>query len=166
LLLQKANLLISLFPQQLAKYFGVEVTGVCSTANLELVQSLGADKVIDYNQEDFTKSGQTYDIIFDAVAKNSFSRCKGSLNQKGVYLSTVGSFPLILQMLWTSKIGSKKAIFMMAPYRAEDIIFLKELIEAGKVKSVIDRCYPLEQIAEAYRYAEKGHAKGKVVITI
>jgi len=157
---------VGTFAVQLAKYFGVEVTGVCSTTNLELVQSLGADKVIDYNQEDFTKSGQTYDIIFDAVAKNSFSRCKGSLNQKGVYLSTVGSFPLILQMLWTSKIGSKKAIFMMAPYRAEDIIFLKELIEAGKVKSVIDRCYPLEQIAEAYRYAEKGHAKGKVVITL
>ena len=157
---------VGTFAVQLAKYFGVEVTGVCSTTNLELVQSLGADKVIDYNQEDFTKSGQTYDIIFDAVAKNSFSRCKGSLNQKGVYLSTVLSFPLLLQMLWTSKIGTKKAIFMMAPYHAEDLIFLKELIEAGKVKSVIDRCYPLSQIVKAYRYAEKGHAKGKVVITL
>jgi len=157
---------VGTFAVQLAKYFGAEVTGVCSTTNLELVQSLGADKVIDYNQEDFTKSGETYDIIFDAVAKKSFSRCKGSLNQKGVYLSTVLSFPLILQMLWTSKIGSKKAIFMMAPYRAEDLIFLKELIEAGKVKSVIDRCYPLEQITEAYRYAEEGHARGKVVITV
>ena len=157
---------VGTFAVQLAKYFGVEVTGVCSTTNLELVQSLGADKVIDYTKEDFTKSGQTYDIIFDAVAKNSFPRCKGSLNQKGVYLCTVGSPQIFLQMLWTSKIGSKKAIFMMAPYRAEDLISLKELIEAGKVKTVIDRCYPLEQIVEAYRYAEKGHAKGKVVITL
>jgi NADPH:quinone reductase-like Zn-dependent oxidoreductase len=157
---------VGTFAVQLAKYFGAEVTGVCSTTNLELVQSLGADKVIDYNQEDFTKSGQTYDIIFDAVAKGSFSRCKGSLNQKGVYLSTVLSFPLILQMFWTSKIGSKKAIFMMSAYRAEDLIFLKELVEADKMRTVIDRCYPLEQIAEAYRYAEKGHAKGKVIITI
>ncbi|MFC1875383.1 NAD(P)-dependent alcohol dehydrogenase [Chloroflexota bacterium] len=157
---------VGTFAVQLAKYFGAEVTGVCSTTNLELVKSLGADKVIDYKQEDFTKSGQTYDIIFDAVAKSSFLRCKGSLNQKGVYLSTVLSAPLILQMLWTSKIGTKKAIFLMAPYRAEDLIFLKELIEAGKMRTVIDRCYPLGQIIKAYRYAEKGHAKGKVVVTI
>ena len=131
-----------------------------------MVQSLGADKVIDYTQEDFTKSGQTYDIIFDAVAKNSFSHCKGALNNKGIYLTTGITLPLLLQMLWTSKIGSKKAIFMMAPYHAEDLIFLKELIEAGKVKSVIDRSYPLSDTAEAHRYAEKGHAKGKVVITL
>jgi NADPH:quinone reductase-like Zn-dependent oxidoreductase len=155
---------------QLAKYFGAEVTGVCSTTNLELVQSLGADKVIDYTQEDFTRSGHTYDIIFDAVGKNSFSNCRGSLNQEGVYLSTVATLPLFLQMLWTSRIGSKKAIFMLAKGSAtedqEDLILLKDLIEAGKVKSVIDRSYPLSQTAEAHRYAQKGHAKGKVVITV
>jgi len=154
------------FAVQLAKYFGAEVTGVCSTTNLEMVQSLGADKVIDYTKEDFTKNGQTYDIIFDAVGKSSFSKCKSSLNRNGIYLSTVATIPLLLQMLWTSMIGSKKAIFMWAPYRIEDLIFLKGLIEAGKVKSVIDRCYPLSQTAEAHRYAEKGHAKGKVVITL
>jgi NADPH:quinone reductase-like Zn-dependent oxidoreductase len=157
---------VGTFAVQLAKYFGAEVTGVCSTTNLELVQSLGADKVIDYTKEDFTKSGQTYDIILDAVAKNSFSRCKGSLNQKGVYLSTVLSLPLILQMLWTSRMGTKKAIFMMSQNRAEDLNFLKELIEAEKVRAVIDRRYSLSEIAEAHRYVEKGHAKGKVVITL
>ncbi|GAH66461.1 unnamed protein product, partial [marine sediment metagenome] len=154
------------FAVQLAKYFGADVTGVCSTTNLELVQSLGADRVIDYTREDFTKDGQTYDIIFDTVGKRSFSKCKSSLNRNGIYLSTVATIPLLLQMLWTSMIGSKKAIFMIAPYRIEDLIFLKELIEVGKVKSVIDRCYPLEQTAEAHRYVEKGHAKGKVIITL
>ena len=157
---------IGTFAVQLAKYFGAEVTGVCSTTNLELVQSLGADKVIDYTKEDFTKNGQTYDIIFDAVGKNSFSHCKSSLNQKGIYLSTILTFPLLLQMLWTSKIGSKKAKFMKAILRTGELIFLKDLIEAGKIKTVIDRRYPLSQTAEAHRYAEKGHAKGKVVITL
>jgi len=157
---------VGTFAVQLAKYFGTEVTAVCSTTNLELVKSLGADKVIDYTREDFTKTGQTYDIIFDAVGKNSFSHCKGSLKQKGVYLSTLPTLPLLLQMLWTSKIGSKKAIYMDAIDTKEDLIFLKELIEAGKIKSVIDRRYPLEQTAEAHRYAEKGHKKGNVVITV
>jgi NADPH:quinone reductase-like Zn-dependent oxidoreductase len=156
---------------QIAKHFGAEVTGVCSTANLELVKSLGADKVIDYTQEDFTKTGQTYDIIFDAVSKSSFSRCKGSLTQEGLYLSTVVELPILLQMLWTSKIGSKKAIFSATGLRPvpERLIFLKELkelIETGKIKSVIDRRYSLEQIAEAHRYVEKGHKKGNVVITV
>ena len=154
------------FAVQLAKYFGAEVAGVCSTTNLELVQSIGADRVIDYTKEDFTEEGQTYDIIYDAVGKSSFSKCKSALSQKGIYLSTVATIQLFLQMLWTSMIGSKKAIFMMSPYRIEDLIFLRELIEAGKVKSVIDRCYPLSQTAEAHRYAEEGHAKGKVVITL
>ena len=154
------------FAVQLAKYFGAEVTGVCSTTNLELVQSLGADKAIDYTKEDFSKTGQTYDIIFDAVGKNSFSNCKKSLNEKGIYLSTVATLPIILQMLWTSKVGSKKAIYTMPPLRTEDLIFLRDTIEAEKVKSVIDRCYPLSQTAEAHMYAEKGHAKGKVVITV
>jgi NADPH:quinone reductase-like Zn-dependent oxidoreductase len=156
---------------QLAKYFGAEVTGVCSTANLELVKSLGADKVIDYTKEDFTQTGQTWDIIFDTVSKSSFSRCKGSLTQKGLYLSTVLELPILLQMLWTSKLGSKKAIFSATGLRPvpERLSFLKELIglfEAGKLKPVIDRRYPLEQIAQAHRYVDKGHKKGNVVITV
>jgi NADPH:quinone reductase-like Zn-dependent oxidoreductase len=151
---------------QLAKYFGAEVTGVCSTANLELVKSLGADKVIDYTKEDFTKSGQTYDIIFDTVAKTSFSRCKSSLKQRGVYLKT---FPTLANL--TSKMGSKRAMFATVGLRpssekTKDLIFIKELIEAGKFRSVIDRRYPLEQIAEAHRYVDKGHKKGSVVITV
>ncbi|GAI23313.1 unnamed protein product, partial [marine sediment metagenome] len=161
---------VGTFAVQLAKYFGAEVTRVCSTTNLESVKSLGADKVIDYTKEDFAKSGQTYDIIFDAVGKSSFSRCKNSLNQKGFFISLparlVQLVPLLLQMLWTSKIGSKRAIMAIATNSAEDLIFLKELIEAGKIKSVIDRRCPLEQIAEAHRYVEKGHKKGNVVITV
>ncbi len=151
---------------QVAKYIGAEVTGVCSTTNLELVKSLGADKVIDYTQEDLTKSGETYDIIFDTVGKSSFSHCKDSLKKEGVYLSTLPTLPLLFQMLWTSKLGSKKAIYGIAPERTEDLILLKELIEAGKIKPVIDRLYPLEQIAEAHSYVEKGHKKGNVVITL
>jgi len=154
---------VGTFAVQLAKYFGAEVTGVCSTTNLKLVKSLGADKVIDYTKEDFAKSGETYDIIFDTVIKTSFSRCKSSLKQRGLYL-TVG-WPL-LQALWTSMIGSKKVIFGIAPNRTEDVIFLKELIEEGKLKSVIDRCYSLEQTAEAHRYVDKGHKIGNVVITV
>ncbi len=156
---------------QIARYFGAEVTGVCSTTNLELVKSLGADQVIDYTQEDFTKSGQTWDVIFDAENKSSFSRCKGSLTQKGVYLKTFPGLTILLQMLWTSKIGSKKAKFSATGLRPvpERLIFLKELIElieAGKLKAVIDRTYTLEQIVEAHRYVETGHKKGNVVITV
>jgi len=157
---------VGTFAIQLAKYFGAEVTGVCSTTNLELVQSLGADKIIDYTKEDFTKSGQTYDIIFDAVGKRTFSECKSSLNNKGVYLSTVATIPLLMQMLWTSMVGSKKAKFAISPLANKDLVFLKDIIEAGKMRTVIDRRYPLSQTAEAHRYAEKGHAKGKVVITV
>ena len=151
---------------QLAKYFGAEVTGVCSTANLELVKSLGADKVIDYTKEDFTKSGETYDIIFDTVSKSSFFRCKGSLKRNGRYLLTVGGLRHYVLTLWTSMAGSKRLIYGMSIEKNEALVFLKELIEAGKIKPVIDRCYPLEQIAEAHRYVEKGHKKGNVVITV
>ncbi|MFS1512451.1 NAD(P)-dependent alcohol dehydrogenase [Chengkuizengella sp. SCS-71B] len=156
---------------QLAKYFGAEVTGVCSTSNLELVKSLGADQVIDYTKEDFTKTGQTYDIIFDTVGKSSFARCKNSLKQQGIYLTTVPSIAINLQMLWTSKIGNKKAKIAFTGLRpssekTKDLLFLKELIEAEKITSVIDRRYSLEQIAEAHRYVETGHKRGNVAITL
>jgi NADPH:quinone reductase-like Zn-dependent oxidoreductase len=153
---------------QLAKYFGAEVTGVCSSANVDLVKSLGVDTVIDYTQEDFTQSGETWDVIFDAVGKLSYSRCQGSLTQRGVYLSTALTLAILFQMLWTSKIGSKKAIFATTglTQSKEKMKFLTELIEAGKLKTVIDRCYPLEEIAEAHRYVEKGHKTGDVVITV
>jgi len=153
---------VGTFAVQLARYFGAEVTGVCSTTNLEMVKSLGADKVIDYTKEDFTKSGQTYDVIFDTVLKTSFSYCKSSLKQRGVYLTV--DFPL-LQALWTSIVGRRKVVFGIAN-RIEDLTFLRELIEAGKIKPVIDRRYPLEKIAEAHRYVDKGHKKGNVVITV
>ncbi len=156
---------------QLAKYYGAEVTGVCSTTNLEWVKSLGADQVIDYTQEDFTKNGKTYDIIFDTVGKRSFSACKGSLTDEGVYLATVPTPAMMIQALWTAKNGSKKVKFVAAGLRparqkVQDLVFLTELIEAGKIKPVIDRLYPLEQTAEAHRYVEQGHKKGNVVITV
>jgi NADPH:quinone reductase-like Zn-dependent oxidoreductase len=153
---------VGTFAVQLAKYFGAEVTGVCSANNIGMVKSLGAEKVIDYTKDDFSKSGQTYDIIFDAVMKTSFSHCKNSLTQNGVFITV--DWPLFTA-LRTSIIGSRKVVFGIAN-RIEDLIFLKELIEMGKLKSVIDRCYPLEQTAEAHRYAEKGHKKGNVVIAL
>jgi NADPH:quinone reductase-like Zn-dependent oxidoreductase len=162
---------VGTFAVQLARHFGAEVTGVCSTTNLELVKSLGAHQVIDYTKEDFTKSGQTYDVIFDTVGKLSFSRCKDSLKQRGVYLATVPTLELFPQILWTSIRAGKKAKFSATGLRSanekkRDLLFLKELLEAGKIKAVIDRRYPLEQTAEAHRYVEKGHKKGNVVITV
>ena len=152
---------------QLARHhFGAEVTGVCSTTNLELVKSLGAEKVIDYTKEDFTKNGETYDVIFDTVGKTTFSGCKGSLKEKGIYLLGVAGLSQFVQMLWASMIGSKKVITGVPTDKMEDLIFLKQLIEAGELKSVIDRSYPLEQMVEAHRYVDKGHKKGNVVITV
>jgi NADPH:quinone reductase-like Zn-dependent oxidoreductase len=151
---------------QLANYFGAEVTGVCSTANVELVKSLGADRVIDYTKEDFTQNGQTYDIIYETVGKSSFSHSISSLKEEGTYLAGSPAMSSMAKMTWTSRRSSKKVLFGPVFGRKEDLIFLKELCEAGKIKPVIDRTYPLEQIAEAHRYAEKGHKKGNVVITV
>jgi len=151
---------------QLAKHFGAEVTGVCGTPRLELVKCLGADHVIDYTKGDFTQNGETYDLIFDILGKSSFSRCKNSLKPNGRYLLASFKMKQLFQMLWTSMLGSKKVICAIAPGSTTDLISVKELIEAGKIKAVIDRCYPLEQAAEAHRYVDKGHKKGNVVITL
>ena len=157
---------VGTYAVQLAKYYGAEVTGVCSTANLEMVKSLGADFTVNYTQEDFTGDNKTYDIIFDVVNKFSFSRCKNSLNQQGIYLVTFPSFRFLMQMLWSSIIGQKKAKSGEASEKSEDLVFLKELIEDGKLQPVIDKRYPLEQIVDAHRYVEQGHKKGNVVITV
>ena len=146
---------------QLAKYFGAEVIGVCSTANLDLVKSLGADKVIDYTKEDFTSSGP-YDLIYHTVGKLSFSRGVKALKKGGVYVSAL----LLAPSLRRLRAGGRKVIGGIAKVKVEDMVFLKELVEAGKLRPVIDRRYTLEQIAEAHRYAERGHKKGNVVVTL
>lgn len=157
---------VGTYAVQLARYFGAEVTGVCSAANLELVRSLGADKVIDYTGEDFTNNGEVYDLIFDTVGKTTFSGVRGSLGKEGVYLAGAGGPGTFLQMLWTAVRGGKKVVAGNAPSRREDLLFLKELVEAGEIKPTIDRRYPLEEIVEAHRYVDKGHKKGNVMITV
>ena len=157
---------VGTFAVQLAKYFGAEVTGVCSTTKLELVRSLGADKLIDYTKEDFTKSGETYDIIFDTVGKSPFSGSKRSLKKEGLYIHTTFGLPRLFRILWLNMTSSKKAIIGLLEEKIEELIFLKELIEAGKLTSVIDKIYPLELTAEAHRYVETGQKKGQVVITV
>jgi NADPH:quinone reductase-like Zn-dependent oxidoreductase len=150
---------------QLAKHFGAHVTAVCNTKNVELVRSLGADEVIDYLQEDFTRNGETYDVIFDAVGKHSFRRCKGSLAAGGVYLPTDGFANLALWFLH-KRVGDKKVVFELPPrMRKEDVVFLKELIEAGE-RPVIDRAYPLEEAVEAHRYVDTQQKVGNVVLTM
>ncbi len=151
---------------QLAKYFDANVTAVCNTKNVELVRSLGADEVVDYTQEDFTKNGQTYDVIFDAVGKHSFRRCRGSLKRGGVYVATDGLQNLLLA-LWPARIRDKRVLFPIPPrYTKKDVLFLKELIEAGKYRAVIDRCYLLEQVVDATRYVETQQKTGNVVLTV
>lgn len=165
-LINGASGALGTYAVQLAKHFGAEVDAVCSTKNVELVKSLGADRVIDYTREDFTKNGETYDIIFDTVGKTSFSKCKNSLKEKGAYLTTVAGIPQFARMTANSVGGGKKLIGGMAPMRKDDLLFLKELIEAEEIRSVIDRTYPLEQLAAAHRYVETGHKRGSVVITV
>jgi len=151
---------------QLARYFGADITAVCNTKNLKLVRSLGADMVIDYTKEDFTKNGQTYHVIFDAVGKHSFRRSKGSLEPGGLYLPTDGFENLVLA-LWTPRFGGKKVVFQIPPRQTkQDVLLLKELVEAGKFRPVIDRTYPLEDVIEATRYVETEQKTGNVVLTI
>jgi len=156
---------IGTFAIQLAKYFGAEVTAVDSTAKLDMLRSIGADQVIDYTQEDFTEKGEIYDVIFDVVGKISFSRSDKALKQNGTYL-LANPMSQMVGGLWTNLTSSKKVIMEAASGTIEDLVFLRELIEAGKIKSVIDRTYPLAQIAEAHSYVETGQKKGNVVITV
>ena len=158
---------IGTFAVQLAKYFGAEVTAVDSKEKLEMLLSIGADHVIDYTQEDFTKNGEIYDIVFDVVGKISFLRSKKSLKETGFYLLANPGLLQMVQGRWTSMTSSKKVIFGATSFEGtEHLFFLKKLIEEGKVISVIDRRYPLEQIAEAHRYVDTGQKAGNVVITV
>jgi len=153
---------------QLARYFEADVTAVCNTKNVELVRSLGADVVVDYLQEDFTKNGKTYDVIFDAVGKHSFRRCRRSLKPGGIYIETDLGFmwhvPLLA--LLTRRVGSKRVKLGITKYTKADVLFLKDLVEAGKYRAVIDRSYPLEDVVEATRYVETGQKTGNVVLTV
>jgi NADPH:quinone reductase-like Zn-dependent oxidoreductase len=151
---------------QLARHFGAEVTGVCSTANLALVKSLGAHRVIDYTREDFTKSGDTYDVIVDTAGTARFSRSRNSLKQGGRLLLVLGGLPSLLQIPWVAMTGNRRIIAGAASGSGKDLQFLAGLAEAGQFKPVIDRCYPFEQITEAHRYVDTGRKKGNVVVTL
>ena len=151
---------------QLAKHFRAEVTAVCNTKNLGLVKALGADSAIDYTREDFTQNGQTYDVIMDAVGKHSFRRAKGSLKPGGYYLATDGLENLLLSF-WTARFGDKKVIFKIPPrYSKQDVVLLKELVEAGEFKPVVDRSYAMQDVVEASRYVETEQKTGNVILTI
>ncbi|GAB4447570.1 MAG: NAD(P)-dependent alcohol dehydrogenase [Anaerolineae bacterium] len=151
---------------QIAKDFGAEVTGLAGSRRLEFVKSLGADKVIDYTKEDFTQNGETYDLIFDVLGRGSFARSKGSLAPNGRYVLASFKMKQLLQMVWTKFSGSRKVICSLSPQSVEDLRTLKEMIEAGKIKAVVDREFPLEQTAEAHRYVEQGHKQGHVIINV
>ena len=151
---------------QLARHYGAEVTGVCSTPRLDYVKSLGADAVIDYTKEDFTKNGEKYDLIFDILGRSHFPRCKASLTKYGRCLFASFKTEKLIQMLWTSIIGSKKVICAFASEKPNDMILLKELAEAGKIKTIIDKTFRIEQAVEAHRYVEEGYKRGCVVIIV
>jgi NADPH:quinone reductase-like Zn-dependent oxidoreductase len=166
ILIHGASGAIGTYAVQLARFYGAGVTGVCSATNEEMVRSLGADRVIDYNKEDFSKGDERYDFVFNVVGKTTFSQCKGILKPKGIYLENMLELKDILKMIWTSIIGGKKIKGGMSTERAENLNFFKELIESGKLKPVIDRIYPLEKTSEAFQYVEQGHKKGNVVIRV
>ncbi|MCC6615694.1 MAG: NAD(P)-dependent alcohol dehydrogenase [Anaerolineae bacterium] len=151
---------------QLAKHYGAHVTAVCGTPRIEYVKALGADAVIDYTREDFTQNGETYDLIFDVLGKASFARCKRSLKPNGRLLYASFKIKQILQMLWTARTGGKRVICALAIDKQADLVHIRELAEAGVIKAVIDRCYPLEEAAAAHRYAESGQKRGAIVITV
>lgn len=150
---------------QLAKHFGAHVTAVCNTKNVELARSLGADRVVDYLERDFTREGETYDVVLDAVGKHSFRRCRRALAPGGLFVATDGLHNLLLA-LWTSRIGRRKVVFAMPRHTRQDVLFLRELVEAGTYRAVIDRCYPLEDVVEATRYVETWQKSGNVVLTL
>lgn len=156
---------------QIAKYFGAEVTGVYSTGNVELVKSLGADCIVDYTEKDFTKMNETYDVVFDTVGKSSYSKSKNILKESGLFLSPVLKFPLLLKMMWTSVFSKRKAIFAATGLRSDEelrelLMELTEIFKKGRLRTVIDRHYPLEKVAEAHSYIASGHKKGNVIITV
>jgi len=151
---------------QLARAFGADVTAVCNRKSFELVKSLGADEVIDYTQDDFTRNGQSYDVIFDSVGKQSFSGCRGSLKPRGAFIATDHLHNLVLAV-WTARIGSKRVLFPIPPrFTKQDVVFLKQLIESGQYRAVIDRRYPLDEVVAATRYVETKQKTGNVVLTV
>jgi NADPH:quinone reductase-like Zn-dependent oxidoreductase len=166
ILIHGASGAIGTYAVQLAKYYGAEVTGVCSATNEVMVKSLGASKVVDYTKEDFTKSDERYDFVFDVVGKTTFSQCKSLLKQNGVYLENMLELKDMLIMMWTSVFGGKRIKGGVSAEKAENLKFFLELIESGKLKPVIDRSYSLEKAAKAFQYVEQGHKKGNVVITV
>lgn len=151
---------------QLAKAYGAEVTGVCGTNRMKMVEALGADKVLDYNRDDFTKGNERYDLVFDVLGRSSFDKVKHVLNANGIYLLASFKSKAVFQMLWTSKFGDKKVICALSSESNEDLVTIKDMVEAGKIKAYVDRCYPLEEVAAAHRYLEAGQRHGNVVLTI
>ena len=166
ILINGAGGTIGPYAVQLAKYYGAEVTAVDSTGKMDMLLSIGADQVIDYTKEDFTKSGKTYDVIIDMVSKSSYSRGMRSLKKNGRYVFSYPGLSQLVRGRWTSMTSSKKVLLKGVNPKHEDLIFLKEVIEAGKMTSVIDRRYPLEEVADAHRFVETGTKKGNVVITV
>ena len=157
---------IGTYAVPIAKHYGAEVTGVCSTGNLEMVKSLGADHVIDYTKEDFTENSDSYDVIFDIVRKNTFNNCKKALTEKGIYITTHMSPSLLIEMKLNSNPNSKRSITMWGDVNGKDLEIVSKLLESEVIVPVIDRVYSMEEIADAHRYVEKGHAKGKVILKI